>query len=134
MTQHIHVRDLLKRDKIDQEKRRFEVLGGYLDQLGVPLLLINQDKQVAYASHEFLDMFRLKFGEIFEIELTQLAIPHELKDEILKAIQNQHWLDEKKLELLGENYAHDLAITLLPVRNTKGVADSVICFLKKPGK
>ncbi|HNV72507.1 MAG TPA: hypothetical protein PKO06_22550, partial [Candidatus Ozemobacteraceae bacterium] len=128
MVSHIATRDQLKLEKIDLEKRRFEVFG---NQIKVPFLLLNRDRQVAFANHACLELFRLAWDDVYEIELAKIAIPPQLKEEISSAITAQKWNEERPLELIGENYAFDLNLRLIPVKGHNSDTQSVICFLQK---
>ncbi len=128
MVSHIATRDQLKLEKIDLEKRRFEVLG---NQIKIPFFMLNRDRQVAFANHACLELFRLAWDDVYEVELTKIAIPPQLKEEIAGGITAQKWNEEKHLELLGENYAFDLTLRLVPVKGHNSETQSVICLLGK---
>jgi HAMP domain-containing protein len=128
MVEHIAIRDRLKIEKIDEEKRRFAVLANSLE---VPFLLLNSEHRVAFANNPFLDLFRLGYDEIYETEWSKLALPPDLKDRISQAMMKNEWLYGVPMDVLGDSYAYDLNLSLLPVKSAKGKTISVVCCFKE---
>ena len=92
-------------------------------------MLINSEKQIAFANDEFLELFRFVWDDIYEIPMELSPLPKELKEKIQKAIISKNWIHGEAMDIIGENYAYELNLSLIPVRNEKNETDSVICLL-----
>lgn len=128
MAEHIAIRDRLKLEKIDLEKRRFAMLSNYI---GIPLLMINAENKIAYANNEFLGMFKLAWDDVYEVDLTVAPLHPKLKDKIHHALSRREWPNNEPLGISCETYSFDLELTLLPVKKSNNETASVLCLLKK---
>lgn len=128
MAEHIAIRDRLKLEKIDLEKRRFAMLSNYI---GIPLLMINAENKIAYANNEFLGMFKLAWDDVYEVDLTVAPLHPKLKDKIHHALSRREWPNSEPLGISCETYSFDLELTLLPVKKSNNETASVLCLLKK---
>ncbi|HEY9071921.1 MAG TPA: HAMP domain-containing protein [Candidatus Ozemobacteraceae bacterium] len=128
MAEHIAIRDRLKLDKIDLEKRRFAMLSNYI---GVPLILINAENKVAFANNEFLGMFKLAWDDIYEVDLGHAPLHPKLKEKINGALARREWPDNEPLNISCEAYSFDLNVSLMPVKKSNNEIASVICLLGK---
>ncbi|HQG28703.1 MAG TPA: hypothetical protein PLY73_09095, partial [Candidatus Ozemobacteraceae bacterium] len=128
MAEHIAIRDRLKLEKIDLEKRRFAMLANYI---GHPLLLINAENKIAYANNEFLGMFKLAWDDVYEVDLSVAPLHPQLKEKIHHALSRREWPNNVPLRLSCETYSYRTRLTLLPVKTSNNEMASVICLLKK---
>jgi len=126
MADHLSIRDKLKIEKIDLEKRRFSTLANFL---AVPMILINSENKVAFASNAFLELFKLSLNDIYELELGLTPLPPELKEKIHKQIVKKEWPQEEAFDIIGDSYAYELHLTFLPVKIGNNQISSVICML-----
>jgi len=126
MAEHIAIRDRLKLEKIDLEKRRFAMLSNYL---GAPLLMINAENKIAFANNEFLGMFKLAWDDIYEVELALAPLHPKLKEKIIHAQTRREWPDNEPLNISSEAYSFDLNLSLMPVKKSNNETASVICLL-----
>lgn len=129
MAEHISIRDRLKLEKIDLEKRRFAMLSNYI---GVPLLMINAENKIAYANNEFLGMFKLAWDDVYEVDLSVAPLHPKLKEKVNYALSRREWPNNEPIGITCEAYSFDLQLTLLPVKKSNNETASVICLLKKP--
>jgi len=128
MAEHIAIRDRLKLEKIDLEKRRFAMLSNYI---GIPLLMINAENKIAYANNEFLGMFKLAWDDVYEVDLTVAPLHPKLKDKIHHALSRREWPNSEPIGISSDTYSYDLELTLLPVKKSNNETASVLCLLKK---
>lgn len=129
MAEHIAIRDRLKLEKIDLEKRRFAMLSNYIS---IPLLMINAENKIAYANNEFLGMFKLAWDDVYEVDLSIAPLHPKLKEKVNYALSHREWPNNEPLSISCETYSYDLQLTLLPVKKSNNETASVICLLKKP--
>ncbi len=127
MAEHIAVRDRLKIDKIGLEKRRFAALGNFLD---VPAILVNDAHQVAFANNACLELFKMTWDDLYEVDLAQVGFPQELKTKILESLKKEQWPQSHPMDLIGENYAYEFRLSVVPVRNEGGKLVSAVCLFK----
>lgn len=128
MAENLKIRDQLKLDKIQLEKKRFAALANYLS---VPLLLINDERKAAFANDEMMTLFKLSWDEIYEVDLARLPLPVELKDKLSTMIFEKKWVDNEPCDIIGENYAFDLHLSLIPVKTPESASASIIIALGK---
>jgi PAS domain-containing protein len=126
MTEHIFVRDTLKKEKIRIERARFAALANHF---GIPVLVVNAENQIGFANNDCLETFRLKSDDVFEVELPKTPFPQELKERLSKEIAARNWLVAEPMDVIGENFAYELYLTLLPAKNEKGEIVSVVVLL-----
>lgn len=129
MVQHIATRDRLKVEKILHEKNRFAALANHL---AAPLLLLNAEMQVAFANNPCLEFFQLAWDDVYELPLAQTPLPIELKNRIAQAVKTQIWPVDESLDAIGENYAYEMHLTFIPVKDGRGNLTSLICLLGRP--
>lgn len=128
MAENIKIRDQLKMDKIQLEKKRFAALANFLD---VPLILINDEKKAAFANDELMTLFKLSWDDLYEIELAKLPLPIELKEKLGSMINEKKWVENEPFDVIGQNYAFELHLSLIPVKTPESNAASVIIILGK---
>lgn len=126
MVEHIAYRDKLKLDKISIEKNRFATLA---NSFSIPILLLNNNKQIAFANNTFLTLFQLSWDDIYEQEYDKTPLPIELKEKIDQAYKTHEWPQNEQLDVIGENYAFELKLTFVPINDNKGNFNSLLCFL-----
>ncbi len=126
MAENLMVRDHLKMEKIQLEKRRFASLANFLN---VPLFLVNDEKKVAFANDELMNLFRLTWDELYEVDFAQVPLPVELRDRLSSLLAEKKWVENEPCEIIGENYAFDLHLSLLPVKSSDNSSSSVIIIL-----
>lgn len=128
MAENLKIRDQLKMEKIQHEKKRFAALANFLD---VPIILFNDEKKAAFANDELMTLFNLSWDDLYEIELPKLPIPFELKEKLGVMIAEKRWIENEPCDIIGENYAFELYISLIPVKTPESSASSVIIILGK---
>ncbi|HNX75424.1 MAG TPA: hypothetical protein PLM07_10905 [Candidatus Rifleibacterium sp.] len=126
MAENLRVRDQLKLDKIQLEKKRFAALTNFIN---VPLLMVNSEKKVAFANDELLTMFKLNWDEIYEVDFSQTPIPIELRNKLSTLMAEKKWVENEQCDIIGENYAFDLHLSLIPVKSADNTTLSVIIIL-----
>ncbi|MDD3148152.1 MAG: hypothetical protein PHD82_12685 [Candidatus Riflebacteria bacterium] len=126
MAENLRIRDQLKLEKIQLEKRRFSSLANFLN---VPLMLINDEKKVAFANDELMTLFRLGWDDLYEIDLGHVPLPVELREKIATYLAEKKWVENEPCEIIGENYAFDLHLSLIPVKAADTAIQSVIIIL-----
>ena len=126
MAENLRVRDRLKLEKIQLEKKRFAALTNFIN---VPLLMVNAEKKVAFANDELLTLFKLNWDEIYEVDFSQTPIPVELRNKLSTLMAEKKWVENEQCDIIGENYAFDLHLSLIPVKSADNSTVSVIIIL-----
>ena len=124
----LKIRDQLKIDKIQLEKKRFSAFANFVN---VPLLMINDEKKVAFANDEFMTMFKLTWDELYEVDFAQTPLPIELRERLNALMNEKKWVENEQCDIIGENYAFDLHLSLIPVKSAENPVASVIITLGK---
>lgn len=124
----LKIRDQLKIDKIQLEKKRFSAFANFVN---VPLLLINDEKKVAFANDDFMTLFKLTWDELYEVDFAQVPLPVELRDKLTALMAEKKWVENEQCDIIGENYAFDLYLSLIPVKSADNPVASVIITLGK---
>ncbi len=126
MAENLRIRDQLKLDKIQLEKKRFAALANFLN---VPVMMINDEKKIAFANDELMTLFKVTLDELYEVDFAQAPIPVELREKVTSLINEKKWVDNEQCDIIGENYAFDLHLSLIPVKSAENPAASVIVTL-----
>lgn len=124
----LKIRDQLKIDKIQLEKKRFSAFANFVN---VPLLMINDEKKIAFANDECMTLFKLTWDELYEVDFAQAPLPVELRDKLNVLMSEKKWVENEQCDIIGENYAFDLHLSLIPVKSTENPVASVIITLGK---
>ncbi|MFZ2961499.1 MAG: HAMP domain-containing protein [Candidatus Ozemobacteraceae bacterium] len=130
MAEHINIRDRLKLDKIDLERRRFITLANHV---GIPLLLVNSQNLIAAANNGALELFRASIDDIFEVEMARSPLPPKLKEKIISSITKSEWPVGAVVDVSTDTHSGRLGLTMVPVENSQGTFVSVICLLEHLG-
>ena len=128
MAENLKIRDHLKLEKIQLEKKRFATLANFLS---APLFMINDEKKVAFANDEFLTLFKLGWDDIYEVTFQQIPLPAELKEKLTALIAEKKWVENEPWDIIGDNYAFELYVSLIPVKTTDNSQASLIVSLGK---
>ncbi len=126
MAENLRIRDQLKLDKIQLEKKRFATLANFLN---VPLMMINEEKKIAFANDELMTLFKVTLDELYEVDFSQAPLPVELREKVISLISEKKWVDNEQCDIIGENYAFDLHLSLIPVKSAENPVASVIITL-----
>ncbi|MBF0407085.1 MAG: HAMP domain-containing protein [Candidatus Riflebacteria bacterium] len=126
MADNILIRDKLKIEHIQLEKRRFSAIVNFIR---VPIFLTNSKNKIAFANREALELFRLKWDEIFEAEVPSTPLPRELKEYLTFKSSCTEWPYALPLDIIGDSYAYELKVTCIPVINDKNKIESIISIL-----
>jgi len=124
----LKIRDQLKIDKIQLEKKRFSAFANFVN---VPLLMINDEKKIAFANDECMTLFKLTWDELYEVDFAHAPLPVELRDKLTVLMSEKKWVENEQCDIIGENYAFDLHLSLIPVKSTENPVASVIITLGK---
>ena len=124
----LKIRDQLKIDKIQLEKKRFSAFANFVN---VPLLMVNDEKKVAFANDDFMTLFKLTWDELDEVDFAQAPLPVELRDKLTALMSEKKWVDNEQCDIIGENYAFDLHLSLIPVKSAENPVASVIITFGK---
>lgn len=128
MANYVATRDVLKVEKIAAEKSRFSALANLID---APIFLINDENNIAFANDKFFEVFNTTWENVYETEFSNIALPPLLTEKLQECLAEEDWLYEEPLDLIGDNYAFELCLTLKPVKATSGAPESVICILDR---
>jgi nitrogen fixation/metabolism regulation signal transduction histidine kinase len=124
----LKIRDQLKIDKIQLEKKRFSAFANFVN---APLLMVNEEKKIAFANDELMTLFKLTWDELYEVDFAQAPLPVELRDKLTALMNEKKWVENEQCDIIGENYAFDLHLSLIPVKSADNPVASVIITLGK---
>ena len=124
----LKIRDQLKIDKIQLEKKRFSAFANFVN---APLLMVNEEKKIAFANDELMTLFKLTWDELYEVDFAQAPLPVELRDKLTALMNEKRWVENEQCDIIGENYAFDLHLSLIPVKSADNPVASVIITLGK---
>lgn len=128
--ENIAIRDRLKIEKIDLERRRFATLANHI---GIPLLLINSKNQIAHASNGALELFRLAYDDLFEIEVSRAPLASKLKEHLTFEAKKGDYPVDQPIVYATEPKESAVSLTIVPVENARGEVVSLICLMMPMG-